>query len=254
MRSIGVLKNGGLKAAYAIRATDPNRTTACVRCDAQADSAADLEDGARDCRRAVSTDRGIVERTFPKGAYVCHRGDRLDAWIGVVEGLIKLGSISETGKDVTLAGLRTGCWFGEGSVLKDEPRQYDLAVLRDTRLAFMNRATFLWLFENSVGFNRFLVRQFNERLGQFIALVEYDRTLNATARLARSIAWLFNPVLYPQGNNFLEISQEEIGMLSGISRPAANEALKTLEGRGLIELTRMGLAVKDLHALLQQRD
>ncbi len=198
--------------------------------------------------------RGIVERTFPKGAYVCHRGDRLDAWIGVVEGLIKLGTISETGKDVTLAGLRTGCWFGEGSVLKDEPRQYDLAVLRDTRLAFMNRATFLWLFENSVGFNRFLVRQFNERLGQFIALVEYDRTLNATARLARSIAWLFNPVLYPQGNNFLQISQEEIGMLSGISRPAANEALKTLEGRGLIELTRMGIAVKDLHALLQQRD
>ncbi len=198
--------------------------------------------------------RGTVERNYAKGSYVCHRGDRVDAWIGVVEGLIKLGTISETGKDVTLAGLRTGGWFGEGSVLKGEPRQYDLAVLRDTRLALMNRATFLWLFENSVGFNRFLVRQFNERLGQFIALVEYDRTLNATARLARSIAWLFNPVLYPQGTTYLEISQEEMGLLTGISRPAANEALKALEAKGLIKLERMGIAVKDLSGLLRQRD
>ena len=134
--------------------------------------------------------RGTIERAYPKGSYICHRGDKLDVWIGVAEGLLKLGTVSETGKEVTLAGLRSGGWFGEGSVLKDEPRQYDLAALRDTRLALMNRATFMWLFENSVGFNRFLVRQFNERLGQFIAMVEYDRTLNATARLARSIAWL----------------------------------------------------------------
>jgi CRP/FNR family cyclic AMP-dependent transcriptional regulator len=198
--------------------------------------------------------RGTIERAYPKGSYICHRGDKLDAWLGVAEGLLKLGTISETGKDVTLAGLRTGGWFGEGSVLKDEPRQYDLAVLRDTRLALMNRATFMWLFENSVGFNRFLVRQLNERLGQFIAMVEYDRTLNATARLARSIAWLFNPVLYPQGESYLEISQEEMGLLSGISRPAANEALKTLEARGLIKLERMGIVVRDSAKLLRQRD
>jgi CRP/FNR family transcriptional regulator, cyclic AMP receptor protein len=198
--------------------------------------------------------RGTIEKAFAKGSYICHRGDKLDAWLGVTEGLLKLGTISETGKDVTLTGLRTGGWFGEGSVLKDEPRQYDLAALRDTRLALMNRPTFMWLFENSVGFNRFLVRQFNERLGQFIAMVEYDRTFNATARLARSIAWLFNPVLYPQGESYLEISQEEMGQLAGISRPAANEALKTLEARGLIKLERMGIVVRDSARLMRQRD
>ena len=198
--------------------------------------------------------RGTTERAYPKGSYICHRGDRLDVWTGIVEGLLKLGTISETGKDVTLAGLRTGGWFGEGSVLKGEPRQYDLAALRDTRLALMNRATFLWLFENSVGFNRFLVRQLNERLGQFIAMVEHDRSLNATARLAQNIAWLFNPVLYPKGETWLEISQEEAGLLSGISRQAANEALKTLEARGVIKLERMGIAVQDVEALRRQRD
>ena len=101
-------------------------------------------------------------------------------------------------------------------MLKKEPRRYDVVALRDTRLALMDRTTFFWLFENSVGFNRFLVRQLNERLGQFIGLLEHGRTLDATARLARSIASLFNPILYPDLTRHLEITQEEIGALSGM--------------------------------------
>jgi CRP-like cAMP-binding protein len=193
--------------------------------------------------------RGIVEKAYARGAYICHRGDRLDSWTGIVSGLIKLSAVSKTGKSVTLAGVRTGGWFGEGTVLKDEPRQYDLVALRDTRMALMDRATFHWLFENSVAFNRFLVRQFNERLGQFIAIVEYDRMLDARARLARNIAWLFNPTLYPNAGNELDISQEELGLLSGISRQAANEGLKVLEREGLVRISHGGLTVLDLGRL-----
>ena len=193
--------------------------------------------------------RGIVEKAYDKGAFICHRGDRLDSWTGVVSGLLKLSTVSRSGKAVSLAGVRAGGWFGEGTVLKNEPRQYDLVTLRDTRIALMDRATFLWLFENSVAFNRFLIRQFNERLGQFIALVEYDRMLDAPARIARNIAWLFNPTLYRDHERHLEISQEEIGLLSGISRPVANKSLKELEERGLLRLERGGITVMDLDAL-----
>jgi CRP/FNR family cyclic AMP-dependent transcriptional regulator len=200
-------------------------------------------------REIAEARKGIVEKTFQRGAYICHRGDRLDAWTGVVTGLIKLSTVSASGKAVSLAGVRAGGWFGEGSMLKDEPRQYDLVALRDVRLALMSRTSFFWLFENSVAFNRFLVRQFNERLGQFIALVEHDRMLDAPARIARSIAWLFDPVLYPQGGAHLEITQEEIGLLSGISRQAANKSLKILEANGLLRVERSGLTVLDLKRL-----
>jgi len=175
--------------------------------------------------------------------------NRLDAWTGVASGLIKLSTVSRTGKAVTLAGVRAGGWFGEGTILKDEPRQYDLVALRDTGMALMNRSTFLWLFENSVAFNRFLVRQFNERLGQFIALVEYDRMLDAPGRLARSIGWLFNPVLYRDLGMHLEISQEELGLLSGMSRQIANKSLKLLESKGLLRIEHRGVTVLDLARL-----
>ena len=198
--------------------------------------------------------KGIVEKPYAKGAYICHRGDRLDSWTGVASGLVKLGTIAASGKAVTLAGLRAGGWFGEGSVLKDEPRQYDLVALRDTRLAMMNRATFFWLFENSVAFNRFLVRQFNERLGQFIALVEYDRMLDGPGRLARNLAWLFNPALQPAGGSTIDLSQEEIGEICGMSRQAANKGLKILESKGLLRMERGGITVLDLKRLSRYGD
>lgn len=193
--------------------------------------------------------RGIVEKSFAKGSYVCHRGDRLDGWTGVTSGLLKLGLVSKSGKAATLAGIRAGGWFGEGSVLKDEERRYDLVALRDTRLAIMSKPTFFWLFEHSAAFNRFLVRQFNERLGQFIALAEYDRILDAPGRLARNIAWLFNPTLYRDGGRELDISQEELGLLCGMSRQMANKSLQQLESKGLLRVERNGITIVDLDRL-----
>jgi CRP-like cAMP-binding protein len=193
--------------------------------------------------------KGISERRFAAGAYICHRGDRLDYWTGVVTGLVKISAISESGKGVTFAGAGAGGWFGEGTVLKSEERKYDLVALRDTRLAMMGRSTFMWLFDNSIGFNRFLVHQLNERMGQFIATIESDRIHDPTARVARHLSWLFNPVLYPNTGSHIDMTQEELALLVGISRQIANKCLIKLEGEGLIVNERGGITVVDMERL-----
>jgi CRP/FNR family transcriptional regulator, cyclic AMP receptor protein len=192
---------------------------------------------------------GLQVRRFARGGYVCHRGDRLDYWTGVVTGLVKISAISKDGKPMTFAGAADGGWFGEGSVLKDEARRYDIVAVRDTELAMMPRATFMWLFENSAGFNRFLVRQFNERMGQFIATIEHDRILHNRARVARTLAWFFNPVLYPFVRNEIEISQEELALLAGLSRQIVNRSLHELAGEHLIRIEHGRIAVLDLPRL-----
>jgi CRP-like cAMP-binding protein len=186
---------------------------------------------------------------FPGGTVVCRRGDPVDAWVGVIDGLIKISNVSREGKAVTFAGVPTGGWFGEGSLLKDTARQYDVVALRDSRIAFMPRACFLWLLDTSIGFNRFLLRQLNERLAQFIATVEFDRLLDPEARVARCLAQLFDPHLYPGTDRRLQISQEEIGYLSGVSRQRVNQALQTLERAGLLSIVYGGVTVLDLRGL-----
>ena len=47
------------------------------------------------------------------------------------------------------------------------------------------------------------------------------------ARIARCLAALFNPVLYPGTNRLLRISQEELGYLAGVSRQRANRCIAT---------------------------
>lgn len=192
---------------------------------------------------------GIVEKTFQANEFICMRGDDFEYWTGVVSGLVRIGTVSRDGKAISFTGLTAGAWFGEGTVLKNEARRYDAVPLRETRLAMMDRATFLWLFENSVGFNRFLVALLNERLGQFMGLLEYGRMLDARARLARSIASLFNPILYPDVTAHLDITQEELGAISGISRQNTNQCLKTLEKEGLLRIEYGGVTIVDLERL-----
>ncbi len=191
----------------------------------------------------------VVERFVPAGGYVCRKGDPVDHWIGVVDGLLKMSSVSPEGKTVTFTGLLTGGWFGEGSVLKTEPRRYDVIALRDSRLAFMPRATFNWLLDNSIPFNRFLLLQLNERLGVFISLVEYDRMLDTDARVARCLAALFNPYLNPSKQRLLQISQEEVGYLCSTSRQRANQALQVLEKAGLLRVDYGSITILDLDGL-----
>ena len=190
-----------------------------------------------------------VVRTLPVGVPVCRKGEPVESWIGVIDGLVKMTSMNSEGKTTTFLGVTSGGWFGEGSLLKDKTRKYDVVTLRESRIAYMPRATFEWLLDTSIEFNRFLLLQLNERLGQFIAMVEYERLLEPDARVARSLASLFNPVLYPDQASDIQLSQEEIGYLTGVSRQRVNQALQVLERAGLLKVEYGKLRILDLDGL-----
>jgi CRP-like cAMP-binding protein len=185
----------------------------------------------------------------PKGGYVCRKGEVVDNWVGIIAGMVKMNNFSPSGKSVTFTGVPPGGWFGEGSLLKDEHRKYDAMALRDSRIARMPAETFHWLLESSLPFTRFLLMQLNERLGQFIGMVENERLLDPDTRVARCLASLFNSHLYPGIERLVQISQEEVGLLSGASRGRANQALQVLERQGLLRVDYGGIRILDLEGL-----
>jgi CRP-like cAMP-binding protein len=191
----------------------------------------------------------IVVRDFEAGACICRKGDPASAWLGVIDGLVKIHSLSQAGKSVTFAGIPAGGWFAEGSVLRGQPFMYDTVALRDSRIALMPEATFRWLLDTSIPFNRFLLRQLNERLGQFIGMIEHDRLLDPDARVARALASLFNPHLYPNSDPHIQISQEELGYLAGASRQRVNRSLQVLGKAQLIKVDYGLVTVLDLQGL-----
>lgn len=201
--------------------------------------------------RVAAADMRVLEADA--GEYVCRVGRPVTYWFGVIDGLLKMSNDSELGLPITFTGLPPGGWFGEGTVLKHEPYRYNIQALRKSLVAGISVPTFDWLVEHSIGFNRFIMRQLNERLGQFIAAREIDRMSDPDMRVARSLASLFHPVLYPGVGELLRITQQELGYLVGVSRQRVNQALHALQQAGAIRIEYGGVRVLDLDGLRRFR-
>ena len=196
--------------------------------------------------RAVAA---LVVGDAEAGDHICRFGRPVTYWFGLVDGLLKMSNDDSQGPVITFTGVAPGGWFGEGTVLKHEHYRYNILALRKSRVAGLPVDTFDWLLDHSIGFNRFVMHQLNERLGQFIAAREIDRLNSPDLRVARNLASLFHPLLSPNVGGVLRITQQELAYLVGLSRQRVNEALTTLAAKGWIRVEYGGLRVLDLAAL-----
>ena len=203
---------------------------------------------ASERERAVDA---LVVTQVQVGEYICRIGRSVTFWFGLVDGLLKMSNDESQGPVITFTGVAPGGWFGEGTVLKHEQYRYNIQALRRSHVAGLPVETFDWLLDHSIGFNRFVMNQLNERLGQFIAAREIDRLGSPDLRVARNLAALFHPLLSPNVGGILRITQQELAYLVGLSRQRVNEALSTLSEKGWIRVEYGGLRVLDLAALRQ---
>ncbi|MEJ6001011.1 Crp/Fnr family transcriptional regulator [Paucibacter soli] len=183
------------------------------------------------------------------GERICRIGKPANFWFGVIDGLLKMSNDDAAAQSITFTGVPPGGWFGEGTLLKREVYRYNIQPLRRSVVAGLPIETFHDLLEHSIGFNRFVLNQLNERLGQFIAAREIDRISDPDLRVARNLAALFHPQLYPGVGGILRITQQELAKLVGLSRQRVNEALSHLQERGLISVEYGGVRVLELNGL-----
>jgi CRP/FNR family transcriptional regulator, cyclic AMP receptor protein len=183
------------------------------------------------------------------GDLVCKIGRPATYWFGVIDGLLKMSSDTADGIAITFTGVPPGGWFGEGTLLKREAYRYNIQALRRSVVAGLPVDHFHQLLQTSLAFNRFVLNQLNDRLGQFIAAREIDRLTDPDLRVARNLAALFHPSLYPGVGSWLRITQLELGYLVGLSRQRVNKALRALQASGLIRVEYGGVRVLDLDAL-----
>ena len=183
------------------------------------------------------------------GDVIAQRLAPSEYWIGVHRGLLKLAIFNASGRGCTFSGVPSGGWFGEGSVIKRELRKYEVVAIQRSTVLFVPVDTFHALLDTSLPFTRFVIHQLNNRMGEFIASIQNSRLLDVDARVAQALAQLFNPALYPDTGPSLAISQEELGMLVGVSRQRINQALQQLEKLGVLRLAYNQIEVVDLAAL-----
>ena len=179
-----------------------------------------------------------------KGAVMMPAGSAVQGWHAVLSGLVMLQSPTSQGRSSAFIGVPEGEWFGEGSAMKPEPRRYHVVALRPTTLLCLPLPLFATLRETSLAFNQFLVLHLNMRLGQAMTIIEAGRTQSTAHRVA-----LYLSRLFWRSTRRLNLTQEELGQLVGLSRQTVNKVLRSLEGMGIVSLDFGRVAIVDDEAL-----
>ncbi|MBO9650833.1 MAG: Crp/Fnr family transcriptional regulator [Variovorax sp.] len=190
-----------------------------------------------------------TERVVALGDSLGHHGEQQHAWYGVLEGLVKWAITAQDGRTVSLGGQSVGSWFGEGTLIRNEPRQSDLVALRPSRVALIPFDTFDWLRRNRPTFNDFLLMQVNERLHWFMGNYAAQGLLDTDSQVARALIGMVNPLANPLGERHLQLSQEEIANLAAVSRQSCNSALMRFKNAGLVRSEYGGIVVLDIPGL-----
>jgi len=186
----------------------------------------------------------VVRTAGKKGDVMLQANAPVEGWYAVLSGRVKLQSAPVKGRSSTFVGVACGDWFGEGSALKSEPRRYEVIALRDTELLCLPLAEFNQLRASSIEFNQVLVNQLNLRVSQAMALIEASRLRTPEQRVALSLSRLFW-----DRTRKLNLSQDELANLVGVSRQTANRALNSLAQRGLVVLEFGRVDIADDEAL-----
>ncbi len=179
-----------------------------------------------------------------KGAVMMPAGSAVEGWHAVLSGLVMLQSPASKGRSSAFIGVPDGEWFGEGSAMKPEPRKYNVVALRPTTLLCLPLPLFATLRESSLAFNQFLVLHLNMRLGQAMTIIEAGRTQSPEHRVA-----LYLSRLFWRSTRRLNLTQDELGQLVGLSRQTVNRVLRTLEELGIVSLDFGKVAIVDDEAL-----
>jgi CRP/FNR family cyclic AMP-dependent transcriptional regulator len=99
-----------------------------------------------DDEAAIELRRLLTFRNVPANTRLFHQGDSGDAMYLIESGKIRINIKDEDGKEITLADLAQGDFFGEMALIDGRQRSADAHVTEEARLAVLSREAFLSFF------------------------------------------------------------------------------------------------------------
>ena len=191
-----------------------------------------------------------VQQLAP-GQVLFRRGDKPCGLYAVVEGGMRIGAVSDTGKEALLTLVEPPYWFGEISLFDGQPRTHDAFAEGPTTLLLVPQAPLLALLEQQPQYWRDFALLMSQKLRlAFIALEEMS-LLPAAPRLARRLLLIAENYGEGEPRRVLHLPQEQLALMLAISRQTTNQILKELEAQGILRLTYGEIELLDLPRLRQ---
>jgi len=178
-------------------------------------------------------------RRYPAKSTIIYAGDKSDSLYYIVRGSVTVLIEDDEGKEMIVAYLNDGDFFGEmGLFDKEDSRSAWIRAKTECEVAEISYNKFQEITEEHPEFVFALSTQMAQRLRATTRKVGDLAFLDVTGRVARTLLDLCkepDAITHPDGMQ-IKITRQEIGRIVGCSREMVGRVLKTLEEQGLVEV------------------
>lgn len=187
------------------------------------------------------------EREYPRNSVILFEDDPGDSLYIVSAGQVKVVLIGEDGREVILSVLSDGDFFGEMSLIDDEPRSAHVIAMRDSRLLVLRRDDFQQQVQQHPSIALKLLKVLVQRLRRADAKIGGLVLLDVNGRVAKLLLDLADESGGPKVTR--KLTHHTIAQMIGSSRETVSRAMRELMDRGLIEVTRREITIKNRDGL-----
>ncbi len=183
-------------------------------------------------------DSCLRTKTYQKDCAVVLETDKGSTLFIINKGQVKISRVSESGKEVILAILGEGDFFGELSLLDGLARSANVITLTEAELFLLEREDFLKLIEEKPTIAIGLLKELAFRLRKSDTQIKSLSLFDATGRVAITLLQIAedrgtikNVIVYIDNLP----SQRDLANMAGTSRETISRVMHMFEEEGIIK-------------------
>ncbi|UMZ12334.1 Crp/Fnr family transcriptional regulator [Pseudomonas sp. MPFS] len=193
---------------------------------------------------------GARLRRLAPGQYLFRRGDPPCGLYAVVEGMVRVGAVSEQGKEALLSLVEAPHWFGEICLFDGQPRTHDACAEGTCTLLQVPQASLERLLDEHPAYWRQFALLMSHKLRLAFINLEQLSLMPAPARVAnRLLAMAAGYGEVSQSRRLLQLPQEQLALMLSLSRQTTNQILKDLQHQGILRLSYGEIEILDAERL-----
>lgn len=181
-------------------------------------------------------------------------GDKANNIYIIKTGKVKISKLFEDGKQVTLSILNSGDIMGEIALLGEEEQNTIAEALENTYLCMIEKKDFENLLMMKPELNLKITKLIGWRLKNVENRIENLIFRDVTSRIIHTLLELAKSYKKETSDGIeinLRLTHEELGQLVAVNRQTVTTKLNEIKQKGLIELKRSRIVLKDLKKLEQ---
>jgi len=181
--------------------------------------------------------RSAERREFGRDEVIFVANEPADGLYVVAAGRVKVCVSSAGGKELILATLGNGQFFGEMALLDEAPRSATVVAQLPATTYRIRREDFDRLLDSHPSIGRKLLRELSQRLRRANSQMESLATMDVVGRLARYFIDLARQHGQVLGNGWVAVrrpTHQDIANSIGTSRETVTRLITDLEQRGLV--------------------